>query len=254
MNTSLVTMTADLDSATPYLVEIERLAGSVARHPALNNPFFDLWVNEDLSAGALEEFARNYFHWVEPTVSRLTLALAHVDDLAAKADLVENISDELGHGDPARMHVPLLKRWLDALLLATCGHPFDDVLDLDALTPATRRLRQRSLELCAGTPAAASGAILAQEWHAYTQLVLLTEGMQRYRNHFDVNEFHDANEYLYIHIGRAEKEHKVQGVRLAARSCRTASDFQELRTAFTEFLNLLAAFWFGLYEVSVARS
>ena len=54
------------------------------------------------------------------------------------------------------------------------------------------------------------GALLAQEWLAYSMLTRLYEGARNYQHLYTNNdEFHERCEYFYIHIGDAEKEHKM---------------------------------------------
>lgn len=241
---------AVLDSpveATDYLAVVRSLARHINSNRAIDNDFYKLWMSRKLSARQLEIFAANYFHRITPTVSRLARAFVSTEDLVSRAHLVRNISDELGHGDPKSAHINILRRWLDSLLLKQAGVDFDTVLERTPILAATKALTEGSLKLCSGPAPLANGAILAQEWHAYRQLVNLYEGFRNYMDDYDLEDFHNHSEYFYIHIGWAEKEHKDQSLETAVRSCHSEADLALLKQGFTEFLDLLAAFWNSLY-------
>lgn len=92
------------------------------------------------------------------------------------------------------------------------------------------------------------GALLAQERHAYAQLVYLYEGARNYMHHFALEEFHEHCEFFCIHIGAAEKEHKVHAVSSSAALCSTEEDLVSLGHGFNSYLELLADFWLELAE------
>jgi len=102
-------------------------------------------------------------------------------------------------------------------------------------------------------PPESCGALLAQEWHAYPQLVFLYEGVRNYRDHFGLEEFHENCEYFYLHIGATEKEHKVHSLSTAAQMCRTATDLEHLERGFTTYLNLLADNWAEIHAAVQAN-
>ncbi|MFI6414736.1 iron-containing redox enzyme family protein [Streptomyces sp. NPDC050585] len=222
------------------------LAESVYRHPALNNAFYDLWRSTELSAEQVETVARNFYAQVSPTVNRLALVFLRMspDDVAARSETVENINDEMGNGDPAKAHTVLLKNFFSALLSRIRGHEVDfDDIDPTVL-PATRRLVEQGAALFGHENVRVGcGALLAQEWHAYAQLVHLYEGARNYLHHFALEEFHEHCEFFYIHIGTAEKEHKLHAVSSSAALCRDEEDLAALEHGFTSYLGLLADFW-----------
>lgn len=230
-----------------YVSGIKTLAQDISINRAVDNDFYKLWMKEKLTSRQLEIFAVNYFYRIVPTVSRLALAFASNEDLISRSQLIRNLSDELGHGDPQAAHIVILKRWLDSLLRKETGRGFDEVLADTPVLPATQKLTEKTLKLCSGPAPQVSGAILAQEWHAYTQLVNLYEGFRNYIGSYELEEFHDSSEYFYIHIGWAEKEHKEQSISIAVRSCHSDDDFNLLKHGFTEFLGSLAEFWDDLH-------
>src|SRR5262249_6837848 len=115
------------------------------------------------------------------------------------------------------------------------------------ILPATWQLVERGRALFGSREEVACGALLAQEWHAYPQLVKLYEGARNYLGYFQLEEFHESCEYFYIHIGEAEKEHKEQSILSAARTCRDEQQLALLEGGFTAYLGLLANYWDSLY-------
>ncbi|GAA2466378.1 iron-containing redox enzyme family protein [Streptomyces macrosporus] len=234
------------ESAEAVEKRVLELAESVYRHPALNNAFYDLWCSTELSVEGVETVARNFYAQVSPTVNRLALVFLRMspDDLVARAETAENINDEMGNGDPEKVHTVLLKNFFSALLSRIRGHEVDfDDIDPTVL-PATRRLVEEGARLFGDENVKVGcGALLAQEWHAYAQLVRLYEGSRNYMHHFPLEEFHEHCEFFYLHIGAAEKEHKLHAVSSSAALCGNEEDLAALEHGFTRYLDLLADFW-----------
>ena len=92
------------------------------------------------------------------------------------------------------------------------------------------------------------GALLAQEWHAYPQLVKLYEGARNYMHLFGLEEFHELCEYFYIHIGTAEKEHKEQSILINAKIVKNNASFDRLKYGFNSYVSLLSNYWNALYK------
>jgi hypothetical protein len=166
-------------------------------------------------------------------------------DAAARAKTVRNLSDEMGDGDTSRVHSVLLRTFLEELLSRLRSMPVS-LDELDApLLPSTLRVISEGEKLFGNAnPHVAAGALLAQEWHAYPQLVFLYEGVRNYRDDFDsLQQFHEACEYFYLHLGTTEKEHRVDALSTAAQSCRRAEDVEALEEGFHGYLDMLAANW-----------
>ncbi len=234
-----------------FVGQVRELAHSVESHPAVDNPFYDLWMSKPLNPAQVELFAKNYREWIRPTVDRIARAIVSMKDLRSRAVSVENIRDELGGGDEEKAHVHLLDTFLDELLTRVYGRPFA-VADSNApVLPTTERLNMDGMKIFEGQPPLAAGGLLAQEWHAYPQLVKLYEGARHYKDLGEPDRFHDVCGYFYIHIGEAEKNHMEQSVVSAARSCVDLRDLQLLRKGCHDFLGLLAGFWQGLYDAII---
>jgi len=228
---------------------IQALAKGCASHAALRNPFYELWMAEELSADEVELVAKNFYARVSRTPIRIALAFLNMSDITARAETVENLYDEMGHGDAKKAHAVILREFLETLLGRIRGH----AVDLDSFTaptlPSTLRLIEESEKLFNSPhPQEVCGALLAQEWHAYPQLVYLYEGVRNYRHHFELEEFHENCEFFYLHIGATEKEHKIHSLSTAANACRSLEDVAHIERGFNRYLDLLAENWAELYR------
>lgn len=236
------------------LAKINELAYSVHEHKALRNSFYELWMTQRLNQGQVELFAKNFYEHVAPTVDRIALTFLRLGDLEARTETIENMFDEMGNGDPQRAHTLILKDYFGSLLSAVSGGKmtYDDVTA--PVVPSTTRLVERGRELFGSEHAAEScGALLAQEWHAYPQLVNLYEGARNYMDQYpDLESFHESCEFFYLHIGSAEKEHKIHSLSSAARICDTQEKLDLLERGFNSYLDELALYWDGLHEALVA--
>jgi pyrroloquinoline quinone (PQQ) biosynthesis protein C len=230
--------------STAAHARISELAKATSSHAALNNEFYRRWMAGPLSAGQVEIVARNFYERVRRTPDRIALAYLHMDDITARAETVEILSDEMGHGNPEKVHSVLLQRFFETLLSRMRDAPvtFGEVR-ADILGSTHKLIEEGNRLFASSIPQEACGALLAQEWHAYPQLVYLYEGARNYQSYFDIEEFHDICEYFYLHIGATEKEHKVHSLSTAARMCRNEADLTNLERGFTSYLDLLADNW-----------
>jgi pyrroloquinoline quinone (PQQ) biosynthesis protein C len=236
--------------------ELEKLAMSCLNHPALNNRFYDLWRNHRLNADQVEVVATNFYHHVAPTSERLSALLLVLpsEAIRARSETVDNINDELGRGDPLQAHTRLLETFFDSLLSKLRSAP-TRLTDIQTpLLPSTRQLIDEGYALFAGDVHRAIGALLAQEWHAYPQLIHLYEGARNYMDLYNLVEFHGVCDFFYIHIGGAEQEHMRHSLSTAASMCRDRSDLNQIEAGLNAYLTLLATYWNSLYEAVVSRS
>jgi hypothetical protein len=230
---------------------IRSIAESCYHHPALNNAFYLLWCERELPVDDVELVAKNFYEHVAPTANRLALVFLSMPpgEVQARAETIENLSDELGHGDPCKVHSVILRNLIEELLSRMHGKE----VTFEALTaevlPTTSKLVEQGAALFASTqPEIGCGALLAQEWHAYLQLIYLYEGFRNYMGYFSLEEFHENCEYFYLHIGATEKEHKIHSISTAARMCRTTEQLDYLEQGYTAYLDLLAEYWAGLHR------
>ena len=93
------------------------------------------------------------------------------------------------------------------------------------------------------------GAQLALEWQAYTMLRKLYDGARNYLPLWsNPDEFHEACEYFYTHIGAAEKDHKEESLNAVQRYARDEDSLAWIVEGYRRHLKLISDFWFGLYE------
>lgn len=243
--------TAVTGSAFSIESAVRRMAESVATSPALDNEFYQRWMAGPLSYAEVEVFAGEYLARTKNTSVMVALSVLHTEDLAARTECVKNLYSEYGNGDPAKAHLVLLEGFLTDLLSRLRGVtvPIDDLRARQPLDTTTAfSTRQREL-FTSPDQRVVQGALLAQEWLAYSMLTRLYEGVRNYKTWYATDdEFHEACEYFYVHIGEAEKEHKIQAVESASQVCADAADLDIVRRAFDEFVDLTAQYWLGVAE------
>jgi hypothetical protein len=122
--------------------------------------------------------------------------------------------------------------------------------DLDLL-PSTQALIQGERKAY-GTPDLAFGAQLALEWQAYTMLRKLYDGARNYLDLWSIpDEFHEACEYYYAHIGAAEKDHKDESLLAVRRYTGDAKRLTAIQEGYDHHLDLIAGFWQGLHQATL---
>lgn len=234
---------------------IEALARTVFDHGALSNPFYQRWLSTPMKFHEVEIFARNYWARTCRTAMMVALSLLRAKQLSARVEIVKNLYSELGCGDPAKAHSVLLQNYLLDLLSRLAKRPYTlDELEAGQILPSTHVFIEEQDSLYApdglGRPSSyVLGALLAQEWLAYSMLTRLYEGARNYQHLYTNNdEFHDRCEYFYIHIAEAEKEHKIQSVTAAALECDNEEDLIGLTSGFNRFLDITENYWNGISQ------
>lgn len=241
--------------------KVESLAQTVFSHGALNNGFYQRWLNETLTFAEVEIFARNYWARTRRTATMVALSLLRANTLQARVEIVKNLYSELGGGDVHKAHSALLQRYLLDLLSRLAKRPYSlQELEAGPLLASTQLFidEQDALYAPRGLGRSEShvlGALLAQEWLAYSMLTRLYEGARNYQHLYTHNdEFHEQCEYFHVHIGEAEKEHKVQAVKAAALECCTEQDLEGLKVGFNRFLSITENYWNGMALAMSASS
>lgn len=232
---------------------LERLSRSAADHQVMSNTFYEIWQKREFGQSAFDIFRANYGFRVGATVGRLSRALVSIDNVDARTKLWENLGDELGHGDPDRVHIRLFEMWADSLSERLLSDNSSGIGQPAAILPATKRFVDETNQMCELDRYSAAGAILAQEWHGYTQIAKLYDGYCQYKDRYSGDDFHDCAEYFYVHLGRAEKEHQVQATAVAEIVCQSDQDFSRIESSFHTYLNLLNDFWESLAKEIIAN-
>lgn len=233
--------------------KIQSLAESVFTHKALDNAFYRRWLADPLPLADVEVFARNYLARTSQTSRMVALSFLGTDDLNAQVEIVKNLYSEMGYGKPEKAHLALLESYLIDLLSRLADRPYsmDELMALPVLD-STRTFSREQLSLYTdgghnNNPRHVLGTLLAQEWLAYSMLTRLYEGARNYKHLYANNDdFHEHCEYFYIHIGDAEKEHKIQAVKAATQECTTDQHIEEVRASFTRFLVITEQYWNGI--------
>ncbi|EJN27859.1 hypothetical protein PMI36_00442 [Pseudomonas sp. GM79] len=232
--------------------KIQSLAESALTHEALNNAFYQRWMGGSLSLGDVEVFARNYLTRIRQTSHMDALSFLGTFVLHAQVDVVKNLYTKMRDDNPEKTFA-LLESYLIDLLSRLADRPYsmDELMALPVLdSTCTFSREQLSLYTDGGhnnNPRHVLGTLLAQEWLAYSMLTRLYEGARNYQHLYANNDdFHEHCEYFYIHIGDAEKEHKIQAVKAATQECTTDQHIEEVSASFNRFLVITEQYWNGI--------
>ncbi|MCK9900221.1 iron-containing redox enzyme family protein [Frankia sp. Cpl3] len=229
--------------------EVERMAISVFQHKALRNDFYDRWTTRSLPAEEVRVFAIEYLSRTIRTSEMVALSVVNTVDRTARVECVKNLFSEYGGGNPEKVHLTLLENFLTDLLGRVSGRPvtIDELYREPPLT-STRSFSSGQRELfTSGDQRVVQGALLAQEWLAYSMMVRLYEGVRNYKSYYSSEEeFHERCEYFYVHIGEAEKEHRIQAVESASQVCADLTDLARVQVGFDGFLDLTVEYWRGV--------
>ncbi|AJT70098.1 hypothetical protein T261_8506 [Streptomyces lydicus] len=228
---------------------VENLAASVHKSEALNNDFYDRWMGGPLSFGEVSVFAEQYLARTVNTSVMVALSVLNTEDLDARVECVKNLYSEYGNGDPSKAHLVLLESFLADLLTRLKGEQVTaaEVRAVPALPTTTAFSSGQRALFESDDQRTVQGALLAQENLAYSMLTRLYEGVRNYKSVYATDdEFHEACEYFYVHIGEAEKDHKIQAAISAAAVCRDEDDLAVVTEGFTRFVDLTADYWRGV--------
>ena len=230
---------------------LEQLLREITSQPALENDFYRKWMSGSFRIEELEVFARNYGAWVKSFPDALATLVAATDDLDAKGEYVKTLYSEMGYGNPRKAHSVLLDDFFEELArkLGEGGRLDRARLERDVeLLPSTRELIEGERELY-GDAQMSFGAQLALEWQAYTMLRKLYDGARNYLPLWsNPDEFHEACEYFYTHIGAAEKDHKEESLNAVRRYARDEESLARIVEGYHRHLKLISDFWQGLYR------
>src|SRR2546423_2179703 len=199
----------------------------------------------------LEIFARNYGAWVKSFPDALATLVAATDDLDAKGEYVKTLYSEMGYGNPRKAHSVLLDDFFKELArkLGEGERLNRDRLEREIdMLPSTRELIEGERQLY-GDAHMSFGAQLALEWQAYTMLRKLYDGARNYLSLWsNPDEFHEACEYFYAHIGATEKEHKEESLKAVRRYATSEESLAKITEGYHSHLDLIFNFWRGLHH------
>jgi pyrroloquinoline quinone (PQQ) biosynthesis protein C len=230
---------------------LEKLLTNITNHSALNNEFYHEWMTRKLTLDELAVFARNYGEWVKSFPDALAILLVTTDDIDAKTEYVKTLYSEMGYGNSGKVHSVLLNNFFKELA-SKMGHPeemdWDRLQKTVELAPTTQELVKGEQDLYRD-PQMSFGAQLALEWQAYTMLRKLYDGARNYLPLWsNQDEFHEACEYFYAHIGATEKEHKEESLKAVKRYAKNEESMAKIMEGYHQHLELISNFWRGLHH------
>jgi pyrroloquinoline quinone (PQQ) biosynthesis protein C len=235
-----------------YEKRLLELVSIVKLHPAVNNSFYDLWTTKVLTIKGLSIFARNYWEWTRKFPECLSTLIKNTKDTAARVEYTATLHSELGNGNWRKAHVILFENFYLELAKKSTGSAalsLEFLMSNYELEDPTKILLEEQGNLYGGNTAIAVGAQLAIEWQAYTMMVQLYEGARLYLPLWDIkDEFHEACEFFYTHIGATEKEHKISSLYAAQQLINSAESFSDVEKGFIQHLELISNFWQGLFR------
>jgi pyrroloquinoline quinone (PQQ) biosynthesis protein C len=236
---------------------LERLTSGLAKHRILDNRFYRAWMAQPFTIDGLEIVVRNYGAFTRTFPDKITAIVLATDDLRAKTEHIKTLYSEAGNGDPDKVHWVLFDRFFSelAIQLGCEGRLDRHRLERDLeLLPATKKLLDGEKALYGSPrPAIAAGAQLALEWKAYTSVRQLYEGARNYASLWsEPDEFHEACEWFYAHIGSVEKDHKRESMNAALRYATSQERLEEIVAGFRQHLEIFADMWDEVFDAIVA--
>jgi len=230
---------------------LESLLAKITTTPALDNAFYREWTSRQFRIEELQIFARNYGAFVRSFPDALAVLIGATKDLEAKTEYVKTLYSEMGYGNPTKVHSALLFSFLTELA-QKMGHESQlnpEVLaETTELLPTTRDLLEGEKALY-GDEEMSFGAQLALEWQAYTMLRKLYDGARNYMALWsEPDQFHEACEYFYAHIGAAEKDHKDESLKAVERYAVDQHSIEKIIEGYDRHLDLIFKFWQGMHS------
>ena len=232
---------------------LETLLTNIIHHPALNNDFYNEWMTRKFTFDELTVFARNYGEWVKSFPDALAILLVVTGDIDAKTEYVKTLFSEMGYGNAEKVHSVLLNNFFKELARKVAPErqgeiDWDHLQKTVDLAPTTQQLIQGEQDLYRD-PQMSFGAQLALEWQAYTMLRKLYDGARNYLPLWsNPDEFHEACEYYYAHIGATEKEHKEESLKAVKRYATSEESLAKMMEGYHRHLDLIFNFWRGLFH------
>lgn len=239
------------------MYELKKLAQSTRQSIAVNNLFFDKWLKSPLTIDEIAVFARNYWEWTFCFPQALAGLLAQTTDIKARVEYTKILFSEMGNGQNNKVHSALFEQFCNQLALKL-GHPgyleIERLKQAFPLLKATQELNRWQRETYSNSELAI-GAQLALEWQAYTMIRKLYDGARNYMHLWEnPDDFHEACEFFYVHIGAAEKDHKEESILAAKQLVDKGMAFKSIEEGFCQSLHLIGNFWNDIANYMENRS
>jgi len=209
---------------------LDDLDDLIRQRSILDHPFYRAWEEGALSPEQLATYARVYFPHVSAFPRYLKAAIAHADDPHTRAELEDNLQDELGNPAP---HDEL---WLD--FAQGLGADRDEV-ERARPHPAASRIVSTFEELASESLATGLAALYAYESQQPDVARAKADGL---RTHYGVD---DPAALSYFEVHEAADVRHRQGERDALAACLEAGVAAEAVTKAAS--RALDAYW-GLLD------
>jgi pyrroloquinoline-quinone synthase len=219
--------------ATVVLDDLDRL---IARRSILEHPFYRAWQAGTLTREQLATYAAVYYPHVAAFPDYLRATGAHATDPAVRAELADNLSEELFEPAP---HSDL---WL-AFARGVGGD--DGAIRVGAPSRGAKATVDAFAGLCARSAAAGLAALYSYESQQPDVSRQKAEGLRRF---YGVSD-RESLEYFEVHA-EADVRHRDGERRALARCIEAGAGREEVLDAASEALD---AYW-GLLDEVCARA
>ncbi len=230
--------------------EIERLGESVANHPVLSHPLFDL-LEELAQPGSgytpaqIDLITANYFRAclevIPAIVDCINLSVKRGDAFAL-AKLAENLNEEAGGGHPEEGHRALALLSLNAIRKLHDCHPLDisGTYESPVLLPAVKEfiaaLKQLNQSL---SDHESLGAEYADERVSLPMMTLYFKTLvEPFKSRFGPQEWASIRKYWDLHIGGTEERHAKDLLESLKEACQSRQDVEKAHRGAAAFLEL----------------
>lgn len=214
-------------NSTTVLAELDSL---IASRSILDHPFYRAWTEGRLTGDQLATYARHYYPHVAAFPGYLEAAIAASDDPSVRAELADNLSEELSQ---PKAHAEL---WLD--FARGCGLDIAQV-EAAAPTPGAQATVDAFRRLAGQSAAAGLAALYAYESQqpevAHTKAAGLAE-------HYGICD-RESLAYFTVHA-EADVRHREGERQALARCLKAGATREEVLAAASQALD---AYW-GLLD------
>jgi pyrroloquinoline-quinone synthase len=177
-------------------LHVDQIDSQVAAKHLLTHPFYQAWTRGELSAEALQDYSRQYYHHVAAFPTYLSAVHANTEDQATRRHLLTNLMDEEA-GSPNHPEL-----WLQ--FAESMGVPKEDVRNTE-LWAETRDLIDTFRSVCRdGAPAEGLAALYSYESQIPAVSESKVDGLRKYYNCTDAEGY----KYFSVHI-EADREHSA---------------------------------------------
>lgn len=244
-----------LEASDPLFQDI---LGEFHAHTALKHPLFEFLSNlPSISAHQFDVYRTNYAYRNEltaPSVAKTIVSAAEFNDFETMAESGINLFEELGSGNPSKVHAVLLLQTHNEHGDRVFGLPAlsrEDIRKSPLLIPEVRRFHEMKMHTFSKTYQHILGNTCAHELAANSMLVVFKAAFfDRYKALYTEQEYVELMEFFSVHMNESaevqvEERHGEMACSAAARASNT-STLGETRNGGLTFLKSQADLLDGL--------